>query len=94
MHSKNRRFLLFLFLLGSGIYLLSHFCIQLYFITGVSMEPSYTSGEPVLIQKWDLPDCLHTNDVIIIHREDLGRDIVKRIVALPGDTVRITDGDF
>lgn len=92
MHSKNRRFLLFLFLLGSGIYLLSHFCIQLYFITGVSMEPSYTSGEPVLIQKWNLPDCLHTNDVIVIHREDLGRDIVKRIVALPGDTVRITDG--
>ena len=92
MNSKNRRFLLFLFLLGSGIYLLSHFFIQLYFITGVSMEPGYTSGEPVLIQKWNVPDCLHKNDVIVIHREDLDRDIVKRVVALPGDTVRITDG--
>ena len=56
------------------------------------MEPGYTSGEPVLIQKWNVPDCLHTNDVIVIHREDLDRDIVKRVVALPGDTVRITDG--
>lgn len=47
------------------------------------MEPGYTSGEPVLIQKWNVPDCLHTNDVIVIHREDLDRDIVKRVVALP-----------
>ena len=31
-------------------------------------------------------------DVVVIHREDLGRDIIKRIVALPGDTVQITEG--
>lgn len=72
--------------------LLSAYVVQLYFVSGDSMEPTYTSSQPVLIQKWGLPDCLNRGDVVIIHREDLHRDIVKRIVALPGDTVQIIDG--
>ena len=56
------------------------------------MEPTYTSGQPVLLQKFGLPDCLDYNDVVVIRHETLGRDIVKRIVALPGDTVQITEG--
>lgn len=72
--------------------LLSAYVVQLYFVSGDSMAPTYTSSQPVLIQKWGLPDCLNRGDVVIIHREDLHRDIVKRIVALPGDTVQIIDG--
>ena len=91
----NRRILSFiisLLLLGCSVRLLSAYVVQLYFVSGDSMTPTYTSGQPVLIQKWGLPDCLNRGDVVIIHREDLHRDIVKRIVALPGDTVQITDG--
>ena len=55
------------------------------------MEPSYASGQPVLLRKFGLPDCLDYGDVVVIRRENLGRDIIKRIVALPGDTVQITD---
>lgn len=72
--------------------LLSAYVVQLYFVSGDSMAPTYTSGQPVLIQKWGVPENLTRGDVIIIHHEDLHRDIVKRIVALPGDTVQITDG--
>ena len=88
----NRRILSFiisLLLLGCSVRLLSAYVVQLYFVSGDSMAPTYTSGQPVLIQKWGLPDCLNRGDVVIIHREDLHRDIVKRIVALPGDTVQI-----
>lgn len=91
----NRRILSFiisLLLLGFSVQLLSAYVVQLYFVSGDSMAPTYTSGQPVLIQKWGLPDCLNREDVVIIHREDLHRDIVKRIVALPGDTVQIIDG--
>ena len=91
----NRRILSFiisLLLLGCSVRLLSAYVVQLYFVSGDSMEPTYTSSQPVLIQKWGLPDCLNRGDVVIIHREDLHRDIVKRIVALPGDTVQIIDG--
>ncbi len=56
------------------------------------MEPSYASGQPVLLLKFGLPEDLDYGDVVVIRREDLGRDIIKRIAALPGDTVQITDG--
>lgn len=91
----NRRILSFiisLLLLGCSVRLLSAYVVQLYFISGDSMAPTYTSGQPVLIQKWGLPDCLDRDDIVIIRSKNLHRDIVKRIVALPGDTVQIIDG--
>ena len=86
MNHRTRSYLLFVLLIGCICYLVSHFVVQLYFINGSSMEPTYTSGQPVLLQKFGLPDCLDYNDVVVIRHETLGRDIVKRIVALPGDT--------
>ena len=92
MSRRTRSYLLFILLTGCICYLLSHFVVQLYFISGPSMEPSYASGQPVLLRKFGLPNCLNCGDVVVIHREDLDRDIIKRIVALPGDTVQITEG--
>ena len=86
MNHRTRSYLLFVLLIGCICYLVSHFVVQLYFVSGSSMEPTYTSGQPVLLQKFGLPDCLDDNDVVVIRHETLGRDIVKRIVALPGDT--------
>ena len=91
MNHRTRSYLLFVLLIGCICYLVSHFVVQLYFVNGSSMEPTYTSGQPVLLQKFGLPDCLDYNDVVVIRHETLGRDIVKRIVALPGDTVQITE---
>ena len=85
----NRRILSFvisLLLLGLSVRLLSAYVVQLYFVSGDSMAPTYTSGQPVL------PDCLDRDDIVIIRSKNLHRDIVKRIVALPGDTVQIIDG--
>lgn len=92
MNHRTRSYLLFVLLIGCICYLVSHFVVQLYFVNGSSMEPTYTSGQPVFLQKFGLPDCLGYNDVVVIRHETLGRDIVKRIVALPGDTVQITEG--
>ncbi len=92
MNRRTRSYLLFILLVGCICYLVSHSVVQLYFVSGSSMEPTYTSGQPVLLQKFGLPDCLDYNDVVVIHHETLERDIVKRIVALPGDTVQITEG--
>ena len=92
MNHRTRSYLLFVLLIGCICYLVSHFVVQLYFINSSSMEPTYTSGQPVLLQKFGLPDCLDYNDVVVIRHETLGRDIVKRIVALPGDTVQIKNG--
>lgn len=84
MNHRTRSYLLFVLLIGCICYLVSHFVVQLYFVNGSSMEPTYTSGQPVLLQKFGLPDCLDYNDVVVIRHETLGRNIVKRIVAPAG----------
>ena len=56
MNHRTRSYLLFVLLIGCICYLVSHFVVQLYFVNGSSMEPTYTSGQPVLLQKFGLPD--------------------------------------
>ena len=63
MNHRTRSYLLFVLLIGCICYLVSHFVVQLYFVNGSSMEPTYTSGQPVLLQKFGLPDCLDYNDI-------------------------------
>lgn len=92
MDRKTGRFLLSLCILGAVIWLLSRYGIQLYFISGSSMEPTYHSGEAVLLQKFGMPDALQRGDAIVLRAEQLHRTIIKRLVALPGDTVEIRDG--
>ena len=74
MNHRTRSYLLFVLLIGCICYLVSHFVVQLYFVNGSSMEPTYTSGQPVLLQKFGLPDCLDYNDVVVIRHETLGRE--------------------
>ncbi len=54
------------------------------------MEPSYHNWQLVLLDK-------HTGhygcgDVVAFRCEELGAVLVKRVVAVPGDTVQIVDG--
>ena len=71
MNHRTRSYLLFVLLIGCICYLVSHFVVQLYFVNGSSMEPTYTSGQPVLLRKFGLPDCLDYNDVVVIRHETL-----------------------
>ena len=72
--------------------LCSRFCFQLTLIQGESMEPSYHSGGLRLLNK--LERRYERGDVILFSCEELERSLVKRIVALPGDTVQIKGGQL
>jgi len=58
-------------------------------IDGQSMEPTLENGERVLVVK---PELLvgepERGDVVLIRDED-GRDLIKRVAALPGETVSV-----
>lgn len=71
-------------------FLCSHFCFQLMLVQGESMEPSYKSGQLLVINK--LEQGYERLDCVLFRSEALGRDVFKRIVALPGDTVQILCG--
>ena len=60
-------------------------------VHGRSMRPAYRDGDLFLYQRrlFREPDY---GDVVVIHRQDLERDIVKRIAGKPGDVIEIQFG--
>ena len=54
------------------------------------MEPTYSSGQLLIVNK--VFDELRRGDVIAVKCESLNAIIIKRIVGIPGDKVRISDG--
>ena len=69
---------------------ISRFWYQVMLIQGDSMEPSYHSGQLVLLDKHTKQ--FGSGDVVAFRCHGLDAVLVKRIVAVPGDTVWIVDG--
>ena len=70
-------------------FLCSRFFFQMALIQGNSMEPNYHHLQLVLINKCD--DHYSAGDVIIFRKNCVGV-VIKRIVAVPGDSVQISNG--
>ena len=70
---------------------LKTYVAEAYEIKGSSMEPTFHSGERVVVLKtfYDL----EREDVIIFSStEDPTKDLIKRVIGLPGETIRIASG--
>jgi signal peptidase I len=76
------------------VFLLLQVTIQSSIVVGSSMEPSLQNGERLIVNKaiyhFEEPQ---RGDVIIFHSPaDYQTDYIKRVIGLPGDTIRITGG--
>ncbi|ANS73983.1 S26 family signal peptidase [Paenibacillus yonginensis] len=64
-----------------------------FIVDGPSMQPNFHTGERIIVNKV----IYHIRkpkqgDVIVFHVPTEGRDFIKRVIAVPGDTVKV-DGD-
>jgi len=57
-----------------------------------SMYPGLRPGEHVVTRAIRRSDGIRRGDVVVIDSTELGRRVVKRVVGLPGETVRIAPG--
>ena len=74
--------------------LIIHFVGQRTVVNGVSMQPTLSDGDNLIVDKLSYrfhdPDRF---DIIVFHQED-GRYFIKRIIGLPGESVRIDEDGF
>ena len=74
------------------------FLIQAFFIPSLSMYPTLDEGDRVLVNKlsYKLHD-VHRGDLVVFERPDGQpeseiKDLIKRVVALPGETIEAREG--
>lgn len=70
------------------------FIVQAFFIPSGSMEPTLQIGDRILVSKFAYRlGPIHRGDVVVFHYPlNPGKDFVKRVVALGGETVELRDG--
>lgn len=76
--------------------LVKTFLFQAFYIPSLSMFPTLKHGDRVLVNKlsYKLHD-VNRGDLVVfsgVPREGSGRDLIKRVIALPGETVEGRDG--
>jgi signal peptidase I len=74
------------------IFLVIRFAAQSFRVDGESMEPGLHTDEFVIVDKMSyLFQSPQRGDVIVFHYPvDPSKDFIKRVIGLPGDTIRIT----
>ncbi|MFT4710566.1 MAG: signal peptidase I [Bacteroidia bacterium] len=77
-----------------ALLLLRTFVVRLYSVESISMEPTiHGDGEQVLVF-FGAAENLKRYDMVVIDRGEGGPPIVKRIGGLPGEGLRLVDGDL
>ena len=86
--------ILYFALVACITFLIIHFVGQRTVVNGVSMQPTLSDGDNLIVDKLSYrfhdPDRF---DIIVFPQED-GRYFIKRIIGLPGETVLIADGEI
>ena len=62
-------------------------------VDGPSMLPNFTSGDLTIYEKiTTTTGNLKRGDVIVFYEDKSGKDFIKRVIGLPGDTVKVQGG--
>lgn len=73
------------------VFMIRYFIFAPFIVDGPSMEPNFETGERLIVNKfiYDFRDPRH-GEVIVFHAPE-GKDYIKRVIALEGETVKVSD---
>lgn len=93
---KNLIDLFELIIIGGAIFAFTYiFAGQLLRVTGDSMLPNFHDGEQIVAEKVTVKfENLKRDDVVIFqHPSNPDRLVIKRVIGLPGETIKLQNGD-
>lgn len=75
-------------------FFIRYFIVELYLVDGPSMRPTLQSAERLVVNKFIYRFRSPERGEILVFRypRDPSRDFIKRVIAVPGDTIEIRDG--
>ena len=59
-------------------------------VQGASMEPTLLGNEVMILKKYDTS--YERFDIVVVDKSVEGDNLIKRVIGLPGETIRYTDG--
>ena len=84
---------------GAVVVILVHqFFLEVHKVTGSSMEPNFFEGDRVMtnyVDRFTLLSSFHRFDVVVLRcPKEPSKRLIKRIVALPGETIEMRCGNL
>lgn len=75
-------------------FFIRYFIVELYMVEGPSMRPTLVNGERLVVNKFIYRFQQPERGEILVFKypRDQNRDFIKRVIAVPGDTVELKDG--
>lgn len=75
--------------------LIRHFVVEPYLVDGPSMRPTLDHAQRLVVNKFIYRFRAPERGEILIFKypKDQSRDFIKRVIAVPGDTIEIKDGN-
>ena len=74
------------------VVLIRTFLITPIIVQGSSMVPTFDGGEVMLLKKYDTS--YERFDIVVINKNVEGDNLIKRIIGLPGETIRYKSGNL
>ncbi|BBB93212.1 MAG TPA: signal peptidase I [Methylomusa anaerophila] len=75
-------------------FFIRYYIVELYMVEGPSMRPTLVNGERLIVNKFIYRFKSPGKGEVVVFRypRDPSRDFIKRVIAIPGDTIEIKDG--
>ena len=73
--------------------LVKTYVAEAYMIRGDSMFPTFKDGQRVMVQKVLYGDVMRGDVIIFASKDDPRKDLIKRVIGLPGENIKVIDGE-
>jgi signal peptidase I len=75
-------------------FFIRYYIVELYMVEGPSMRPTLLNGERLVVNKfiYRFKEPQRGDVLVFRYPKDPSRDFIKRVIAVPGDTIEMKDG--